>query len=453
MEIEDVSSLAAAGRQRIGYDVESQEEGPSETYKPSSLNVSCGSTSASATDQQQSTSLESRPIEPRCSVPLQQSSSLAASTSRQTPSTFTPGLYGTKRPIASFATPTMSRKPLPSFLPQATTGQSAASIALTAFVEAKKGETMTAQDMRVMRTLMEDIEAEQPNGSSSQNRWTAGIDSPRQVKSIRESQAPAGPSTPNRLVDSVRGSPGPLFSVGSPARSDAGANGESPASRRIRYLGPGMSPKRMLNKSRTSEKPLFTSDVAEESEPKRQKTEAAPTTPESHASSIEPSPSKPPVPSFTSRALDRTKNLSTPARPSPLSRVNSPTTASPKEQQSIESGKRRAADIVKELMEKEIGPIETLSKRDYMVINPYDLPSSAATSRSDSTSSLSKSVSRNATPKKSILRSSLKGSTSTPLSGAAAKLEAYKPGRKLTTLELLDGKRPVSFLELIRQYS
>lgn len=336
----------------------------------------------------------------------------------------------------------MSRKPLPSFLPQAATGQSAASIALTAFVEAKKGQTMTPQDMRVMRTLMEDIEAEQPNSSSSQNRWTAGIDSPRQVKSIRETQA-AGPSTPNRLVDSIRRSPGPLFSVGSPARSEAGPNGDSPASRRIRYLGPGMSPKRMLNKSQNSDKPLFTTDIAEESEPKRQKTEATPTTPESNATSQEPSPSKPPVPSFTSRALDRTKNLSTPAKPSPLSRVNSPTPASPREQQSIDSGKRRAANIVKELMEKEIGPIETLSKRDYMVINPYDLPS-AATSRSDLNSSLTRSASRSATPKKSILRSSLKGSTSTPLSGAAAKLEAYKPGRKLTTLELLDGKRPVS---------
>lgn len=206
-----------------------------------------------------------------------------------------------------------------------------------------------------------------------------------------------------------------------------------------------MSPKRMLNKPRNSDKPLFSSDVAEESEPKRQKTEAAPTTPESNSSSQEPSPSKPSVPSFTSRALDRTKNLSTPAKPSPLSRVNSPTPASPREQQSIDSGKRRAADIVKELMEKEIGPIETLNKRDYMVINPYDLPSSAATARSELNSSLSRSISRNATPKKSILRSSLKGGTSTPLSGAAAKLEAYKPGRKLTTLELLDGKRPVSF--------
>ena len=383
-------------------------------------------------------------MERQYTAPFQQPSSLAASSSRQTPSTIAAGIYGTKRPIASSVTPTMSRKPLPSFLPQAATGQSAASIALTAFVEAKKGEAMTPQDMRVMRTLMEDIEAEQPNGSSSQNRWTAGIDSPRQVKSIRESQ-PAGPSTPNRLVDSIRGSPGPLFSVGSPARSESGPNGDSPASRRIRYLGPGMSPKRMLNKSRSSDKPLFTSDIAEESEPKRQKTEVAPTTPESNTSaSQDPLPSKPPVPSFTSRALERTKNLSTPAKPSPLSRVNSPTPASPREQQSIDSGKRRAADIVKELMEKEIGPIESLSKRDYMVINPYDLPSSSATSRADLNSSLSKSVSRNATPKKSILRSSLKGSTSTPLSGAAAKLEAYKPGRKLTTLELLEGKRPVS---------
>jgi hypothetical protein len=39
MEIEDVSSLAAAGR-RITYDVESQDEGPSDTYKPTSLTVS-----------------------------------------------------------------------------------------------------------------------------------------------------------------------------------------------------------------------------------------------------------------------------------------------------------------------------------------------------------------------------------------------------------------------------
>jgi hypothetical protein len=146
--------------------------------------------------------------------------------------------------------------------------------------------------------------------------------------------------------------------------------------------------------------------------------------------------------------LEKTKSIATPARPSPLSRsAESPAPPSPREQQSIEQGKRRAADIVKELMEKEIGPIETLSKRDYMVINPYDLTPATSTPAAP-TSSLSKSVSRSATPKKSILRSSLKGSASTPLSGAAAKLEAYKPGRKLTTLELLEGKRPVSSLTI-----
>jgi hypothetical protein len=345
-----------------------------------------------------------------------------------------------------------SRRPLPSFLPQAATGQSAASIALTAFVEAKKGGVMTPHDLRVMRTLMEDMEAEQPVNIGQRTGWTAGmpVDSPRQVKSIRESQAPAGPSTPNRLVDSIRGSPGPLFSVGSPGgRSELGVNGgESPASRRIRYLGPGMSPKRMLNKSRTMDKPQFTSDVAEESEPKRQKKDTAPesptqvTTPQ-ELSSFQTLAAPTPTPA-KSRLLEKTKNASTPAKPSPLSRSADSPTASPRDQQSIDSGKRRAADIVKELMEKEIGPIETLSKRDYMVINPYDLPSPSTAARSDAaSSSLSRSISRNATPKKSILRSSLKGSTSTPLSGAAAKLEAYKPGRKLTTLELLDGKRPV----------
>ena len=348
-----------------------------------------------------------------------------------------------------------SRKPLPSFLPQATTGQSAASIALTAFVEAKKGGIMTPHDLRVMRTLMEDMEAEQTGPNVTRGTgWTAGmpVDSPRQVKSIRDSQAPAGPSTPNRLVDSIRGSPAPLFSVGSPGgRSELGVNGgESPASRRIRYLGPGMSPKRMLNKSRTMDKPQFTSDVAEESEPKRRKKDTAPESPTQSTTPQEQSPfqtSVAPTPTpARSRLLDKTKTASTPAKPSPLGQsADSPTPASPRDQQVIDSGKRRAADIVKELMEKEIGPIETLSKRDYMVINPYDLPSPSATARSDAaSSSLSKSISRNATPKKSILRSSLKGSTSTPLSGAAAKLEAYKPGRKLTTLELLEGKRPVS---------
>jgi hypothetical protein len=310
---------------------------------------------------------------------------------------------------------------------------------------------MNAHDMRVMRTLMEEMEAEQ-NGtiaSGRSNGWTAAVNSPRQVKTLRSAPAPAGPSTPNRLVHSIRDSPGPLFAVGSPGGRGETSGAESPASRRIRYLGPGMSPKRMLSKTRTpSDKPLFTSDVAEESEPKRQKLQDAPETPDRpfNPSQTSPSPSvaSPLPPSMANRALDKVKSVSTPAKPSPLSRSTGSTPPqSPREQESIQQGKRRAADIVKELMEEELGPIETLNKRDYMVINPYDM-SPASTSQGSDAAALTRSVSKTATPRKSILRSSLKSSSSTPLSGAAAKLEAYKPGRKLTTLELLEGKRPVS---------
>lgn len=354
-------------------------------------------------------------------------------------------------------------KPLPSFLPTAQTAktpQSAASIAFTAFVDAKKGQTMSPEDLRVMRTLMENMEAEQRGvvPAAKTGGWSAGnANSPRPVKSLANGLQTPGvaPSTPNGLVDSVRGTNGALFSVGSPARrSEAGsAGGDSPASRRIRYLGPGMSPRRMQNKSRASDRPAFATDVAEESEPKRQKVDTAvidtPQKPENQSTSTSTSASPmqvdTPAPSPPkSRALEKAKGTMTPSRPSPLGQ-STVTTSSPREDDSVAQGKKRAADIVKELMQEEIGSLESLSKRDYMVINPYDVGTPGSTSqRSEASSSLSKSISRTATPKKSILRSSLRSSTSTPLSGAAAKLEAHKPGRKLTTLELLEGKKPVS---------
>lgn len=370
-----------------------------------------------------------------------------------------------KRPLASTFGESSVRKPLPSFLPTARTAipaQSAASIAFTAFVEAKKGQNMTSEDMKVMRTLMENIEAEQKGIRSAVKTggWSAGLaESPRPVKAIPNgvSAVPLEPATPNRLVESVRGNGGPMFTVGTPgARSDAGSiGGESPASRRIRYLGPGMSPRRMLSKGRTSEKPSFASDVAEESEPKRQKVDDTPNTPQrvENQTPASGSPMQIDTPAPTPpriRALEKAKSTNTPARPSPLGQSPESTApTSPREDDCVAQGKKRAAEIVKELMQEELGSIESLNKRDYMVINPYDISTPGSTSQqSDLSSSLSRSVMRSATPKKSILRSSLRSSTSTPLSGAAAKLEAHKPGRKLTTLELLEGKKPVSLRSL-----
>lgn len=313
---------------------------------------------------------------------------------------------------------------------------------------------------------MENIEAEQrgsAGGVVKSGGWSAGrTDSPRPLKSAPNGllNSNAAPSTPNRLVESVRANGGPLFTPGSPGgKSDAGsAVGDSPASRRIRYLGPGMSPRRMLNKGRSSEKPAFTIDVAEQSEPKRQRLDADEDMPQAttNQNSATGSPMQIDTPTPTPpkpRNVEKAKNTATPARPSPLGQSPAETReSSPRDAASIAQGKKRAADIVKELMREEIGPIESLDKRDYIVINPYDLASpSAASQKSDATSSsLSRSISRTATPKKSILRSSLRSSTSTPLSGAAAKLEAHKPGRKLTTLELLEGKKPVSAFILIR---
>ena len=313
---------------------------------------------------------------------------------------------------------------------------------------------------------MENIEAEQQESTAGGpikiGGWSAGrTDSPRPLKSAPNgfSTSNVAPSTPNRLVETVRAKGGPLFTPGSPGvRSEASsAAGDSPASRRIRYLGPGMSPRRMLNKGRSSEKPIFTSDVAEQSEPKRQRLDVdiEMLQDSDNLLSATGSPMQIDTPTPTpprNRTIEKAKNTSTPARPSPLGQSPADTReSSPRDAASVAQGKKRAADIVKELMREEIGPIESLSKQDYIVINPYDLASPSASSQKSDTlsSSLSKSVSRTATPKKSILRSSLRSSTSTPLSGAAAKLEAHKPGRKLTTLELLEGKKPVSTCALL----
>lgn len=461
MEDQDVFSVAAAG----GRGGEDFDRRAIEYRSDAGNSRDTAKANASVGAQSDCASLLSELI-PQTSVsvlPLHYSSS----DRRSQPFTPSVDAGSSKRPLTSTFAEHPIRKPLPSFLPTAQTAappQSAASIAFTAFVEAKKGQNMTSEDMRVMRTLMENIEAEQRGVTSTTKTggWSAGLgESPRPFKAIPNgaSTGQSGPVTPNRLVESVRGTGGPLFSTGTPGgRSDAGSvGGESPASRRIRYLGPGMSPRRMFNKSRASDKPAFATDVAEESEPKRQKVDDAPNTPQNvdnqtpaFGSPMQidtPAPTPPRI-----RALEKAKGTSTntPARPSPLGQSpNSTLPASPREESSVAQGKRRAADIVKELMQEEIGPLESLNKRDYMVINPYDIstPGSASQQSDGASSSLSNSVMRSATPKKTILRSSLRSSTSTPLSGAAAKLEAHKPGRKLTTLELLEGKKPVSLQE------
>ena len=96
---------------------------------------------------------------------------------------------------------------------------------------------------------------------------------------------------------------------------------------------------------------------------------------------------------------------------------------------------------MRDLIETEIGPVD--GSVEPMVINPYDM---GATDEIEMVEAPPFSIGpgtstpRHGTPRRSILRSSIRRS-GTPKRGAAAKLDLHRSGRKLTTIEILQGKR------------
>ena len=186
--------------------------------------------------------------------------------------------------------------------------------------------------------------------------------------------------------------------------------------------------------------------------------EDPPTT--THSSNTSPAPStsaSPHVERIRHRSSSIRRRMShippAPPSPHPLSQsFTAPVFASPQttsingeaerpDRQTI--GKRRAADIMKALIDEDLTSMPPSKRRD-MIINPYDTPRiSPSSSPSGTPSPISKTFSI-ASPRRSVLRATLKES---PKRGAAAKLEANKTfsNRKLTTLEMATGKQPVSW--------
>ena len=353
-----------------------------------------------------------------------------------------------------------SRSHLPSFLPPSShpepptpsvVTESASSAALATFLEAKKGQQMTVEDFRVIDTLTANMKSESvagsPKGSDPKTGgWSAGTFSatPRAKPPLSGangfdslSSTPASPST-------IFAMPGVAFSLGNTPLASS-----STSPRRITYLGPGMSPRRIFPKSRSGIKPLFDLDMLEnEAAQKKRKLEegaltvrAQPSDPLALSNGLSHSVS---MPSFgnsnemRSSFVDKSNGLGLrstglPSRDATTSR-----------QDAVSIGMKRASDIMKELIDEELSSVEESRPRDYLVINPYDTDSS--TTLVDPPRTTPRSPVRSGTPRKSILRSSLRAKE-TPKRGAAAKLDAHRSGRKLTTMEILQGKRPVcSFL-------
>ena len=287
---------------------------------------------------------------------------------------------------------------------------------------------MTAEDLRVIDSLTHNlhVEAGSPQRSSDvrYGGWSAGM-SPRVTKSM---PARDEPTTPARSAfASPFNTPGSTFSVGSAASPSIGK--ASPY--RVRYLGPGMSPKRMLGKQRsgTGMKPLFqfepSTEESEESATKKRKVEdqvidtnIAPSLEARPLSSLSQTVSMPDLVSVTNSPARNDKPKSkVESRPHPLSQSTVPSQESQPDH--VIKGKKRAADIMRELIEEQLAPVEaakaTGALTSDIVINPYDFQAAKPLLPAD------KRVYDS--PRKSVLRASVRDS---PKRGAAAKLELSK---------------------------
>ncbi|OCF77322.1 hypothetical protein I204_01309 [Kwoniella mangroviensis CBS 8886] len=377
---------------------------------------------------------------------------LSQSSSLQIPSA------SSKRPRSPLAAPESSTSALPqgtplpsSFVKPAPTtpvntqglSASASSVALTAFLEAKKGQQMTPEDFRVIETLTENMKAEShlPGQTPPEKKyggWAAG----------------SYPSTP-----------GTVFSVGSTTPRSI----NQPSPYRQRYLGPGMSPRRLFPQPRKSSlKPLFNFGAEREdtSKGKKRKTndEEEVMDVDQNTSStsrgLSSSASMPSLSAFsTLSANDKEKQkLSvpshTPARPSPLSRnisspgsVASTTPVDEKARKKAEAeaaGKKRAAEIIMDIIDEEIGPVIPTRKAEPVIFNPYDRTSLNPSPAPAVPPTVPSTAFAGSTPRKS--KGSFSPARRTPARGAAAKLELHKEAMKgskpLTTIERIQGVKP-----------
>jgi hypothetical protein len=182
-----------------------------------------------------------------------------------------------------------------------------------------------------------------------------------------------------------------------------------------------MSPRRLLPKAKPGLKPLISFDfqkkVEEDIAAKKRKLQGGEA--QEVPSTITPSVPLPNLAESSSMAVARastSRNTITPAADSP-------------HPSAVAVGKKRAADIMLELIEQDR---ESEKVVDAIIFNPYD--------RSQAHRSPPQAVSpdRPPNPKAVPGRPILRASTSTPLRGAAARLEASK-SKGLSVLDLFKG--------------
>ncbi|WWD03659.1 hypothetical protein V865_001714 [Kwoniella europaea PYCC6329] len=283
-----------------------------------------------------------------------------------------------KRPRSPLAAPEPStsalpqRTPLPSSFvnPAPTTpvntqglSSSASSVALTAFLEAKKGQQMTPEDFKVIETLTENMRAEShlPGQTPPEKRyggWAAG--SYPSGLAIKSSQSLASFNTPDKRTEN--------------------GNAQTPGTEDI-FL---------LNTS--------TQIFNDLSEPIRDK-----------------------VPSTT--PVDEKAR---------------------KKAEAEAAGKKRAAEIIMDIIDEEIGPVIPTREAEPVIFNPYDRTSLNPSPAPAVPPTVPSTAFAGSTPRKS--KGSFSPARRTPARGAAAKLELHKEAMKgskpLTTIERIQGVKP-----------
>ena len=322
---------------------------------------------------------------------------------------------------------------------------------------------MTVQELRTFETLVDSIKSE-----SSEAGWSASS-SLSPSRQLRRLEASAGldflTSTPRKQRDEsewsfTSGTSSPLFKVG--AEPPAGSPSPAKNARKILYLGPGMSPRRMLRKPQlevTLESPKKKAKADEPSEDgSRMLSQESPSQSNASQSSALSTPS---ASGLSANDKTRVNSLRTFAPPvsSPLkasftSTIPGPAASSSKTDP-VSVGKQRAANIMKELIETELGSGVLSPSKDVsnFIVNPYDttsirasrLSTGASTPGTPVSGSRSSPLGHHSPSTRSPCKPTIRANTdTTPKRGAAARLAATKSTHKMTTLERLSGRGPWS---------
>ncbi|KAL1408542.1 hypothetical protein Q8F55_005354 [Vanrija albida] len=308
--------------------------------------------------------------------------------------------------------------------PKAADGPSAyssspSSVALRSFLDAKGDEPINAQDVDVLESLTRNLRAEARRSAQPVGGWSAGTFA---ATPLPKTGSPRSTATPESS-----------FSIGTATQSRF-----LPASskRQVTYLGPGMSARRLNPKPKQTFKPLFTFDDEAKDDVSGKKRKVDLDANQDKTAEDRHSPADDAAASAAAQFNAKVKSrFAAPGKPSPLSQAAG---ASPQKALSddiVKAGKKRAADIMQDLFDAEVGPIEPA--KPTIVFNPYEESSVVPTGKFEaSRSSLRKSA--------SAMRASLR-SSSVAKRGAAEKIERLgsgTPGRKLSTLELVSGFKP-----------